>query len=85
MIEFENMLHPAKAQYLRLAYDTNPSQIAHLFTKQWRLQLPNLVCRSKTEIQKRFICVFFRLSVFMVVYKILSYNLAFVRYLNVDF
>lgn len=43
IIEFENMLHPAKAQYLRLAYDTNPSQILHLFTKQWRLQLPNLV------------------------------------------
>lgn len=44
-IEFENMLHPAKAHYLRLAYDTNPSQIAHLFTKQWGLQLPNLVRR----------------------------------------
>ena len=43
IIEFENMLHPAKAHYLRLAYDTNPSQIVHLFTKQWRLQLPNLV------------------------------------------
>ena len=43
IIEFENMLHPAKAHYLRLAYDTHPSQIVHLFTKQWRLQLPNLV------------------------------------------
>jgi hypothetical protein len=46
IIEFENMLHPAKAHYLRLTYDTNPSQIAHLFTKQWRLQLPNLVGKS---------------------------------------
>lgn len=43
MIEFENMLHPAKAHYVRMTYDTNPSQIVQLFTKQWRLQLPNLV------------------------------------------
>jgi hypothetical protein len=44
------MLHPAKAHYLRLAYDTNPSQIVHLFTKQWRLQLPNLV-RKNTKLK----------------------------------
>ena len=51
IIEFENMLHPAKAHYLRLAYDTNPSQIVHLFTKKWQLQLPNLV-RQYEEKQK---------------------------------
>jgi hypothetical protein len=57
------MLHPAKAHYLRLAYDTNPSQIVHLFTKQWRLQLPNLV-RKNTKSKKtkhRFIILIFRL------------------------
>jgi hypothetical protein len=46
------MLHPAKAHYLRLAYDTNPSQIVHLFTKQWRLQLPNLV-RKNTKSKRK--------------------------------
>ncbi|CAF3851913.1 unnamed protein product [Rotaria sp. Silwood2] len=51
IIEFENMLHPAKAHYLRLAYDTNPSQIVHLFTKQWRLQLPNLIVSIHGGIQ----------------------------------
>ncbi|UJR35885.1 hypothetical protein I4U23_028628 [Adineta vaga] len=51
IIEFENMLHPAKAHYLRLTYDTNPSQIVHLFTKQWRLQLPNLVVSIHGGIQ----------------------------------
>jgi hypothetical protein len=79
IIEFENMLHPAKAHYLRLAYDTNPSQIVHLFAKQWRLQLPNLV-RSKSK-EKTIINYFdFRLLVFMVVYKILNYNHVFVKY-----
>ncbi|CAF0916482.1 unnamed protein product [Rotaria sordida] len=51
IIEFENMLHPAKAHYIRLAYDTNPSQIVHLFTKQWRLQLPNLIVTIHGGIQ----------------------------------
>ncbi|CAF0940636.1 unnamed protein product [Adineta steineri] len=51
IIEFENMLHPAKAHYLRLAYDTNPGQIVHLFTKQWRLQLPNLIVSIHGGIQ----------------------------------
>ncbi|CAF4256297.1 unnamed protein product [Rotaria socialis] len=51
IIEFENMLHPAKAHYLRLAYDTNPSQIVHLFAKQWRLQLPNLIVSIHGGIQ----------------------------------
>jgi transient receptor potential cation channel subfamily M protein 3 len=45
------MLHPAKAHYLRLTYDTNPSQIVHLFTKQWRLQLPNLIVSIHGGIQ----------------------------------
>jgi hypothetical protein len=53
------MLHPAKAQYLRLAYDTNPSQIVHLFTKQWRLQLPNLVRRKTNIKQFKNKCLFF--------------------------
>lgn len=81
IIEFENMLHPAKAHYLRLAYDTNPSQIVHLFTKQWRLQLPNLVRNMlNQEKNHRFIIDISRLSVFMVVFKILNYNLVFVKY-----
>ena len=85
IIEFENMLHPAKAHYLRLAYDTNPSQIAHLFTKQWRLQLPNLVCattRNGSARRKRAVCLRSRLSVFMVAYRISNCSHGSVRYSN---
>ncbi len=80
IIEFENMLHPAKAHYIRLAYDTNPSQIVHLFAKQWRLQLPNLVRQNRLQIRIMSICFFgFRLLASMVGYRILNYNLAFVK------
>lgn len=51
VVEFENMLHPAKAHYIRLSYDTNPSQILHLFTKQWQLQLPNVIVSIHGGIQ----------------------------------
>ncbi|CAF0896318.1 unnamed protein product [Didymodactylos carnosus] len=50
-IEFEGTTHLAKAEYIRLAYDTNPSQIVHLFNKYWRLQLPNLIVSIHGGIQ----------------------------------
>ncbi|CAF1325694.1 unnamed protein product, partial [Rotaria sordida] len=43
IIEFEGMAHPAKAQYIRLSYDTRPDLILKLFLRVWNLKLPRLV------------------------------------------
>ncbi|KAI6203373.1 hypothetical protein M3Y94_00548600 [Aphelenchoides besseyi] len=42
-IEFQGGPHPHKAQYVRLSFDSAPSDILHLFEHVWNLRRPQLV------------------------------------------
>ncbi|KAI1718715.1 ion transport protein [Ditylenchus destructor] len=43
VIEFQGGTHAHKAQYIRLAFDSNPADVMHLMEKVWNLQRPRLV------------------------------------------
>ncbi|CAD5206325.1 unnamed protein product [Bursaphelenchus okinawaensis] len=42
-IEFQGGMHPHKAQYVRLSFDSNPADVFHLMEKVWKLKRPRLV------------------------------------------
>ena len=42
-IEFQGGPHPHKAQYIRLSFDSNPSDIMDLFEKVWQIPPPKLI------------------------------------------
>uniref|UniRef100_A0A915EN08 TRPM SLOG domain-containing protein n=1 Tax=Ditylenchus dipsaci TaxID=166011 RepID=A0A915EN08_9BILA len=43
VIEFQGGAHAHKAQYLRLAFDSNPADVVYLMEKVWNLQRPRLI------------------------------------------